>query len=569
MGFQRRVALKLLRSDAVDIAGQFVTAMAREARIGGLLQHPNVAAVVEFDHVKGQYFLAMEFVEGHTLEEIIKVARGRGVQVPAGITLRAIRQVCRGLDYVHRATNRAGEPLNVIHRDIKPSNIMVDRYGTAKILDFGIARADASMFTLTSSELIKGTLYYLAPEQIETPSKLTYRVDLYALGVVLYELVTCELLFEAPTIPALLRMVTDAPVSRQVAHAERCLPGIGSVLDRLLQKNPAMRIPSASALAEELRGVDERHSVSDDLERLVISFMAMPNETMDLPTNTTFIRVDGVEKPRASSPPAQPAASPLPPRVPPASTWAPSTEVGPTLAPAVPDSQLRAKEVDPFPLATSEQAPRIEPDLRDERRSRGRGRILGAGVAAALVLVLATVLAAGFLWRIRSVFQEPRVEPTIGLAELLVDDESVDGADGQMPPGTERPGASIDETRNAGSEEQPSLDEGSPGPDEQRSESAPNSVLGSPEEPVLTVVTLAPSPAARIGLDGRMLEGEAAKRNPMEIAVPVGIHTITLTADGYDPVTFELTADGDSQRIDWSFDASGKRMYTKGLALIK
>ena len=169
----RQVAIKLLRDDpeSPEIRERFL----REARAAGSLRHLNIVTIFDIGEHDDQPFIAMEFVDGDTLGEIIR----RKDAVPLGRRLEWMETLCSGLAYAHRA--------GIVHRDVKPANVMVDRDGTLKILDFGIARAGASGMTRTG--MVLGTVCYMAPEQL-SGGVIDQRSDIFAVGAVFFELMS-------------------------------------------------------------------------------------------------------------------------------------------------------------------------------------------------------------------------------------------------------------------------------------------------------------------------------------------------------------------------------------------
>src|SRR6201997_2323302 len=149
----------------------------REARAAGGLQHPNIVTIYELAESRGAPFIAMEYLEGESLEKII----ARRPALPLATRLGYVLQTCRALDYAHRR--------GVIHRDVKPANIVVTRDGVVKVVDFGIARLGNASQTQTG--VLLGTLAYMSPEQIRG-EHFDARSDIWALGVVLYELITYQ-----------------------------------------------------------------------------------------------------------------------------------------------------------------------------------------------------------------------------------------------------------------------------------------------------------------------------------------------------------------------------------------
>ena len=274
MGFTKRVALKCLRAEVTRRDQRFVKAMINEARIGGLLEHAHIVSTLEFGEFEGRYYLAMEFVDGVTLSEIAQICRDRRVLLPRFAIVDLGIQVCRGLHYAHLLKAPSGQPLNLVHRDIKPSNVIVDRQGTARILDFGIAKAASNLFDETATGMAKGTPRYMAPEQVKGETPLLPRADVFSLGVVLYELVTGRLLFTGESIAELIHKIVYSDLQESLATAETCFPGSARILERALERNPESRYPDALALANDLRKLG--HSYPADVDMVEVMARMMP-----------------------------------------------------------------------------------------------------------------------------------------------------------------------------------------------------------------------------------------------------------------------------------------------------
>ncbi|QEL17309.1 serine/threonine-protein kinase [Limnoglobus roseus] len=202
----RTVALKLIRprEDNPMFAERFV----REAKAMAKLSHPNIVHIHESGEAGGSLFLIMEFVDGVTLREAI-----RAKAIPPAEALKIVGQLCDALEYAH------GQ--GVVHRDIKPENILLDRAGRVKVVDFGLAKlATDNAVSLTHTRQAMGTPHYMAPEQWEKPTEVDHRADIYALGVVIYELLTGELplgRFDPPSVKAHLDGRIDEIVLRLLA----------------------------------------------------------------------------------------------------------------------------------------------------------------------------------------------------------------------------------------------------------------------------------------------------------------------------------------------------------------
>ncbi len=230
----RRVALKFLHERFAQDA-QFVERFRREAQAAAGLQHPNVVGVYDRGEAEGRHWIAMEYVEGATLKDLI--ARGLSVGEAVEIT----RQVLNGARFAHAR--------GIVHRDLKPQNVMVDREGRARVTDFGIARAGASEITATGSVL--GTAQYLSPEQAQG-LEVTATSDLYSIGVILYEALTGRVPFDAETpVAVALKQVSEQPRPPSQLNPQ-VTPALDAIVLRALAKDPANRFQSADEFLQAL-----------------------------------------------------------------------------------------------------------------------------------------------------------------------------------------------------------------------------------------------------------------------------------------------------------------------------
>jgi serine/threonine protein kinase len=243
--------------------------MINEARIGGLLHHDNIVDVLEFDRADDQYYLAMEYVDGLTLADILRICRRRRVQLPHFAVVAIALGVCRGLHHAHRLRDHEGLPLRLVHRDLKPSNIIVNRGGTPKILDFGIAKATSNLVTTTTGASIKGTPRYMSPEQITGNNSLDPRSDLFSLGAILYELITLRPAFEADSVLTLAYRIVASDTRDLIAHGEDVFPGSGAILGSLLTRRPEDRYPDARALSEDVRELGRSYPAEADMAEVM------------------------------------------------------------------------------------------------------------------------------------------------------------------------------------------------------------------------------------------------------------------------------------------------------------
>jgi tRNA A-37 threonylcarbamoyl transferase component Bud32 len=182
-GLDRLVALKILPHEASQDAA-FTERFTREARALARLNHPNIVSVYDFGQIGGLYYFLMEYVEGVNLRQLLRAGQLQPQQA-----LQIAPQICEALQYAHDE--------GIVHRDIKPENILLDKKGRIKIADFGLAkllgRATAAEAKLTGPYQVMGTLHYMAPEQVDNPTEVDHRADIYSLGVVFYEMLTGKL----------------------------------------------------------------------------------------------------------------------------------------------------------------------------------------------------------------------------------------------------------------------------------------------------------------------------------------------------------------------------------------
>jgi serine/threonine-protein kinase len=256
-GFVKEVALKLVRPDAQrpELAEMFV----REAQLASRLNHANIVQVFEFDQVDGRYYIAMELVRGRSLAEVMDACRGGGIRLGVPRAVAIAVEVAKALSYAHRLAGGGrwapGQPApGVVHRDVSPQNILISHEGEVKLTDFGIARALWSSGR-TNPGVVKGKAAYMAPEQARGEA-VDARVDVFGLGVVLWELLTGRRLFardsEAATLAAVLE---EAGISPPSAWNELVTPELDGAVLGALARDPAQRTATAEALGDALEAV--------------------------------------------------------------------------------------------------------------------------------------------------------------------------------------------------------------------------------------------------------------------------------------------------------------------------
>jgi hypothetical protein len=271
MGFQRAVALKVIRlseAGTPSAVEKLSTSLANEARLCGLLHHPNVVPVTDFGETGGSFYAVMELVHGVSLRAILERCAAAEVTLPPHLALQIALQVARGLQYAHNLADVDGHPLQVVHRDLKPENVMLGSDGVVKVLDFGIARSLSNLEqTRTGDAAIRGTPRYLSPEQLEAGRTVDARSDLFALGALLFEVLVGRPLFRSDQVFALLYEVVSRDLADDIAAAEQLSPGIGSLLGRLLQRDPDLRPAAAGEVADEITALLGPHADGQALAR--------------------------------------------------------------------------------------------------------------------------------------------------------------------------------------------------------------------------------------------------------------------------------------------------------------
>jgi len=252
-GAFKMVALKRLLP-AVAARKEMSQSFVHEASLMRHLHQRNIPQTYETGEFDGVYFIAMEFVPGPTLKELIEHCGQTIGTVPIEITLNLVAQICEALDHAHNQCDEHGKPLGIIHRDISPGNLIVSESGLVKLIDFGLAKATISSVE-TGEGVIKGKFNYVAPEYLS--GKLDARVDLWALGVVMYELLTSRRLFDGGDVFETITRVRKLPIPRPSRANPRVPPNLDEIVMTALERDPNRRWQTAADMREALLGVIE------------------------------------------------------------------------------------------------------------------------------------------------------------------------------------------------------------------------------------------------------------------------------------------------------------------------
>jgi eukaryotic-like serine/threonine-protein kinase len=292
----RQVAIKILTKEgAADEESK--QRFLQEARMASNIIHENIISVYDFGEDQGLPFIVMEYLEGESLRAAIRANRCGDFARRMKIAL----QIARAVDYIHSK--------KVIHRDIKPENINIDPAGKIKMMDFGIAKADGMQLTRAGFTL--GTPYYMAPEQV-LGKALTPQADVYAFGVLLFELLTGERALSGDRVEAIFESILNEPLDISPLHAQNVPPEVVGLIERCTAKQPSQRPPGLCAVADEIelivRGAHGRGE-----GRQVVAGPSPPIAPQEKPDDSRVLRPGPLPESGDEGPPAW--LEKLPPRL--------------------------------------------------------------------------------------------------------------------------------------------------------------------------------------------------------------------------------------------------------------
>jgi hypothetical protein len=249
-GFQKRVVIKTVLPDLMEKPA-YVQMLVKEAALAARLDHPNIVHVFDLGCIGGLYYIAMEYLSGRSLAQMLRRAHDMGRRLPLRVLLTMIAACCDGLQYAHDCTDDDGRPLGLVHRDISPSNVMLTFAGRVALLDFGVATASHGRYKSKVGSL-KGKFHYLAPERVhgEVGDR---RSDIYSLGVVLYQCLTLRWPFRGQNEYELLHQITNEAPPPVRQHAPWITARLEQVIMRAMHSDPEGRQRQASELADNLR----------------------------------------------------------------------------------------------------------------------------------------------------------------------------------------------------------------------------------------------------------------------------------------------------------------------------
>ena len=263
----RYVAVKILRTDS-DMTEDFIKRFKVEAQAAGSLSHPNIVSIYDVGNEGDINYIVMEYVEGYTLKEVI----AQSGKLTWRATVKIASQICAGLEHAHKN--------HIIHRDIKSQNILVNEELVAKVTDFGIARA-ATDFTITMTGNTIGSVHYFSPEQAKG-QHTDEKSDIYSLGIVMYEMITGHVPFDADTpVSVALKQIQEIPIAP--IQYDREIPiAVNDIIMKALQKEPRLRYQSATEMLKDLQAVLENPQGTLIMDKNIGATTVMPSVTENM-----------------------------------------------------------------------------------------------------------------------------------------------------------------------------------------------------------------------------------------------------------------------------------------------
>ncbi len=251
-GFQKIVAIKKILPHLSDDQ-EFIEMFVDEAKLAAQLNHNNIIHIYDLGKIQSSYYIAMEFIDGHDLKNILKQGQERDQPLGVELALFVASKIAAALDYAHRKRDFDEKEMGLVHRDVSPPNVLVSEDGDIKLCDFGIAKA-ASKASQTQAGALKGKLQYMSPEQA-WGRNIDRRSDIFALGAVLFEMLTGRRLFTGDSELSILEQVREARITPPSQFNEEVTPEIDAIVVKALQKDPANRYQTAGEMARDIESV--------------------------------------------------------------------------------------------------------------------------------------------------------------------------------------------------------------------------------------------------------------------------------------------------------------------------
>jgi serine/threonine-protein kinase len=316
-GFARTVAVKVMHPQYAKDPS-FHEMFLDEARLTARIRHPNVVPTLDIVSERGELLIVMEYVEGESLSSLLRACRASDKRIPAPIVAAILHDVLSGLHAAHETKGDDGESLGIIHRDVSPQNVLVGTDGLTRVLDFGVAKARGRVHNTNDGE-IKGKVPYMPPEQLYGED-IDRTVDVYAAGVVAWEALTAQRLFDGPNEAVIMRGITDEPVPTPGSIVEGLSPAFDALVMRAISRDKNERFATAQEMAtalEECGPIATRRAVAafvkelageklDERSRIVRAFESGKSQARSAPhlrsLEAVLTRATRPDRPVSSSP---------------------------------------------------------------------------------------------------------------------------------------------------------------------------------------------------------------------------------------------------------------------------
>lgn len=283
-GFTKQIALKIIH-DRYAKQAEWLQLFIDEAKLSANLVHGNIVQIYQLGQIDTEYFIAMEFIKGVTLRALIDRHRQLGSPMSTAIAAYVASRVCRALDFAHNFVDRSGRRLDIVHRDVSPGNVLLTWDGHVKLADFGIAKARTMADPAAQRPLMMGKKHYMSPEQI-LGGQVDSRSDVFAMGIVLFELLALRPLFTEDETEAAIDEVVVAPVPDVSRHIPDIDPSLDGLLRAALSKAPDQR-PNAADFGRVLDQYCVQHRETGSPERLQAHLAELFPESYRPPTEPT------------------------------------------------------------------------------------------------------------------------------------------------------------------------------------------------------------------------------------------------------------------------------------------
>ena len=288
-GFEKYVALKMIHPNFAEDE-QFIQMLVDEAKIAVQLAHGNIAQTFDLGRVGDTYYITMEYVDGADLYKILRRGSEQDVEMPLDVCAYVGKEIASALDHAHRKRDHLGKPLGIVHRDVSPQNVLVSYAGEVKLVDFGIAKATMKV-RQTAVGVIKGKYYYMSPEQA-WGDKIDHRSDIFSAGIVLYEMITGQMLYLEEDLHKLLDMARKA----DIAPPSRLRRGVPPQLERIvmnaLAKDAGERYQSAGDFATDLERFLHAYSPVFTAGKIAAILRQIVGDPIQVPIETDFPSIE-------------------------------------------------------------------------------------------------------------------------------------------------------------------------------------------------------------------------------------------------------------------------------------